>query len=294
MAGMWTLGGLRFRELLRRTARESWEDEVFGQAARLAFYHFIAIFPGLLAVLMLLARMAGTGTAMRSVLATSFWQLLPAQAAALVTGAIVDLDANVRGRGVLVGVAAASAVWAGVNACWAMMVGLNTAYETAEDRAWWKIGRTAVGLGAAVLGLTLEALLATHYAGVAVERAVGRGTLMTLADWTAIAGILLIVLAVFYRFGPNLRRREWRWATPGATFAAVLWICATLAARQYFDHFSSYSRIYGRAAAATMLLMWLYVTNAAVLIGAEMNSEIEKAGEESGAEPPAGKGGRRR
>src|SRR5262249_27622009 len=103
MAGMWTLGGLRLRELLRRTARESWEDEVFGQAARLAFYHFIAIFPGLLVVLILLARMAETGMAMRSALATSFRELLPAEAAALVTGAIADLDANVRARGLLVG-----------------------------------------------------------------------------------------------------------------------------------------------------------------------------------------------
>jgi len=291
---MWTLGGLRLSELLRRTARESWEDEVFGQAARLAFYHFIAIFPGLLVLLILLARMAETGTAMRSALAMSFRQLLPAEAAALVTGAIADLDANIRARGLLVGTAAASAVWAGVNACWAMMVGLNTAYETAEDRAWWRIGRTAVGLAAAVLGLTLAALLVTHYVGAAVELVAGPGTLMTLAEWAAIAAILLILFAVFYRFGPNLRRREWRWATPGATLAAALWMLATLAARQYFNHFSAYPRIYGRAAAAAMLLMWLYVTNAAVLIGAELNSEIEKAREASGAEPPARKAGRRR
>jgi membrane protein len=159
MTGMWTVGGLRFHELLRRTVRESWEDDVFGQAARLAFYHFIAIFPGLLVLLMLVTRMAETGTAMRGVLAASFRQVLPGRAAALVTGAIEDLNANVGARRVLLGAAAVGAVWAGVNACWAMIVGLNTAYETAEDRAWWEIGRIAAGLGAAVLGLTLAGLL---------------------------------------------------------------------------------------------------------------------------------------
>jgi membrane protein len=289
---MWTLGGLQLRELLRRTARESWEDEVFGQAARLAFYHFIAIFPGLLMVLLLLARMEETGGAMRGVLAASFRQLLPAQAAALVTGAIGDLATSVRTSRILLG-AAASAIWAGVNACWAMMVGLNTAYETAEDRAWWEIGRTAVGLGAAVLGLTMAALLAAYYAGAAVERAAGRGTLAALAEWAAILGCLLIAIAIFYRFGPNLRDREWSWATPGAAFAAAIWLAATLGARQYFDRISQYPQIYGRAAAPAMLLMWLYLTNAAVLLGAEMNSEIEKAREARGAEPAARKPGRR-
>src|SRR5581483_6124222 len=275
MRGMWTLGGLPLRELLRRTARESWEDEVFGQAARLAFYHFIAIFPGLLVLLILLARMEQTGAAMRQVLDTSFRQLLPDQAAALVTGAIADLEANVHARGLLLGAATASAVWAGVNACWAMMVGLNTAYETAEDRAWWKIGLTAVALAAAVLALTVIALMAAHYAGAAVERAVGRGTPVHLAEWSAIVGVLLATFAIFYRFAPNLQGSNWRWATPGAAFAAILWVAATLAARQYFDRFSAYPHIFGRAAAAAMLLMWLYLTDAAVLIGGEMNSEIE-------------------
>lgn len=292
---MWSLGGLRPRELLRRTARESWQDEVFGLAARLAFYHFIAIFPSLLLVLILLARLAETGAAMRHVLDAGFQQLLPQRAAALVHGAIGDLNANARVGGLLLAVAAASAVWAGVNASWAMIVGLNTAYETDEDRPWWSIGRTAVGLAASVLGLTLAALLATRYAEAALQRITGRGALLTLAQWAATFAVLMFGLALYYRYGPNLKDREWQWSTPGAVLAALLWVAATLAAREYFDRFSAYPRLYGRAAAAAMLLMWLYLTNAAVLIGAELNSEIEKAGEglANPAVPPPPVRGRR-
>lgn len=279
---MWSLGGLSVSELLKRTARESWEDEIFGQSGRLAFYHFIALFPGLLLLLMLLARMSHTGAGMRLLLADACRRLLPEPAAALVTGAIADLDGNAHRAGMLFGIAAASAVWAGFNASWAMIVGLNTAYETAEDRTWWQIARAASGLACAVLALVFAALLAGEWAGPAVP-----GPLPAILQWASIAAILLLSFGLFYRFGPNLRQRSWQWTTPGAVFGTLLWLGSTLLVRVYFDRFSSYPSVYGRVAAPAMLLMWLYVTAAAILIGAELNSEIEKADERRGALQPA-------
>ncbi len=283
---MWNLGGLPPRELLKRTVRESWQDEVFGLAARLAFYHFIALFPVLWLLLMPLAHLAAAGSGMRHLLSGSFRQFLPHGPALLVTGVIEDLNANARSSGALLILATGSALWASVNASWAMIVGLNMAYETREDRPWWRIAKTAAGLAIAVLLLIFAALLTARYVGVPLERASPSGLLREIARWCAMAVTLLIAFALFYRFGPNLKRREWQWSTPGAVFGAALWVAATLAAREYFDRFSNYPRIYGRAAAAAMLLMWLYMTCAAILIGAEMNSEIEKAGE-SGAGQPA-------
>src|SRR5579884_4018449 len=96
MAEMWSLGGLSPLELLRRTVRESWEDEVFGQAARLAFYHFLAIFPVLLLVLIALSHLSGAGADMRNALTGLFRQFLPEAAASLVAGIIKDLDTNAR------------------------------------------------------------------------------------------------------------------------------------------------------------------------------------------------------
>src|ERR1700722_13279229 len=124
----WSLGGLSVRELLQRTVRESWRDDVFGQAARLAFYHFIAIFPVLLLLLMPLAGLAGTGSDMRQMLTQSLTRVLPPPAALLVSGAIEDLNSSAH-AGVFLLVAIGSSLWAGFNASWAMIVGLNTAYE---------------------------------------------------------------------------------------------------------------------------------------------------------------------
>lgn len=213
---------------------------------------------------------------MRQTLNGAFRQFLPQQAAALVTGAINDLAANARARGALLVFAVASAVWASINGSWAMMVGLNTAYEVAEDRNWREIIEAAAALALAVLALVFAALLGARFIGPLAQTA-PHGSLAAAARWCAIAGVLLIAFALFYRFGPNLKRNPWRWSTPGAVFGALLWVAATLAAREYFDRFASYQQIYGRAAAAAMLLMWLYMSSATVLIGAEINSEIEKA-----------------
>jgi uncharacterized BrkB/YihY/UPF0761 family membrane protein len=125
MAAMWSLGGLSAAELLKRTVRESWQDDVFGQAARLAFYHFLAMFPLLLLVLIPLARLPGAGADMRELLAGSLDQFLPADAASLIAAVIQDLNSNAHeGGGVLI-LAAAGAIWAGFNASLAIIAGLN-------------------------------------------------------------------------------------------------------------------------------------------------------------------------
>ncbi len=283
----WSLGGLSVRELLHRTVRESWHDDVFGQAARLAFYHFIAIFPVLLLLLMPLAGLAGTGSDMRQMLTQSLTRVLPPPAAVLVSGVIQDLNASAH-AGVFLLVAMGSSIWAGFNASWAMIVGLNTAYETAEDRTWWNIAKAAAGLALAILVLIFAALLTAHYADGTFELATPSAILRKLAAWGTIAAILLISFELFYHFGPNLERRDWRSSLPGALFGAALWVVSTLVVREYFARtFRRTRRIYGRAAAAAMLLMWLYMTGATILIGAELNSEIEKARESDGGEEPA-------
>lgn len=282
MTGMWGRGGLSVVELLKRTAKESWEDDVFAQAGSLAFYHFLAIFPVILLLLMLLTPLADVGKDMRHLLASSFDDFLPSSAAKLVSGAIADLDANAHAaRGSLI-FGTLVAVWAAINASWAMIVGLNTAYETKEDRGWREIALSAGALAVAVVVLVFAALLAMHTLRVTPGASAIYNLLAPLARWAAVVVILLISFALFYRFGPNLKRREWRWSTPGAVFAAILWIGLTVAFRAWCDRLGNYQQIYGRAAAAVALLLWIYLTSATVLIGAELNSEIEKASGRAG------------
>ena len=100
---------------------------------------------------------------------------------------------------------------------------------------------------------------------------------MHLLEWVVLIVTVSFSFAILYRFGPNLRDRRWQWSTPGAVCALLLWIAATFGARIYFDHINNYARSYGHLNGVVMLLLWLYVTNGAILIGGEMNSEIEKA-----------------
>ena len=129
--------------------------------------------------------------------------------------------------------------------------------------------------------LTVLALTGVHYAGGWLE-GTGHPTLATYVRWSIVIVALLVCFSIFFRVAPNLENRQWRWSTPGAVSAAVIWVGATLIFGFWTDHFGSYPRIYGRIAPTVSLLMWLYVTGAAVLIGGEMNSEIEKAEAEGG------------
>ncbi len=290
MVSLWSFGGLSWRELLRRTWRESWQDSVFGQAARLAFYHFLAIFPSLLLLLFLLVKLGATGSELRNTLVKSFQQILPGRASELMEISINALTAKAE-TGMSALPVALSAIWAAVNGTWAMMRGLNTAYEVKERRPLWKVLSIAFALSVALVLTFLLALtfaLYTTRAGQAMfQNLAGHDApafLSASVEWPVLTVLLLVSFALLYRFAPNLDDREWQWSTPGAVLAVALWLGATVLLRTYFARFHSYDMIYQQLNGVAMLLMWLYLTSAAVLIGGELNSEIEKSVEQrSGA-----------
>jgi membrane protein len=287
MADFWSLRGLSWRELAKRTCRRSWEDAVFGQAARLAFYYFLSIFPALLLLLLLLDKFASIGSELRNTLLDSFQQIVPPEASILITKTAGELNArSVIGASAFW--AALSAVWATLNGTWAMMIGLNRAYEVKEERSWWRILMIAFGLTVSlgVMGLmALGTMLYGSRAGAAISQHLGLHTLPVywrIMQWAVIVMLLFFSFASLYRFGPNLRDRRWQWSTPGASVAIALWVGSTVLLRIYQEHFSSSQRIYGGQNAAVTLLLWLYLTGAAIFIGGEANSEIEKAASEGG------------
>ncbi len=285
MVNLWTFGGLSWRDLALRTWRESWEDAVFGQAARLAFYHFLAIFPSMLLLFFLLVKFPEAGSQLRATLSGALSALLPSQAAAVMQSTVERLNATaMAGMGVLT--AGLGAAWAAINGTWALMGALNTAYEVKEQRPLWKEVGTALLLTFAVAVIFVLALGVVTYgarAASAVQHpAAAHGPLLVLArylQWPVLAALLLSAFALFYRFGPNLEDREWQWSTPGAVVALILWFVATWLVHLYFDRVHSYHVVYGPLEGVAMLLLWLYFTSAAILIGGEMNSEIEKAAE---------------
>lgn len=287
MAEWWTLRALSWSDVAKRTWREVWDDEVFAKSARLAFYFFFALFPVLLLLVMLLAEAGTSGSQFRATLLDAFNQVLPANASALVAKTVRQQSAKaVLGTGAVV--AGISAVWGALNGTWAIVAALNDAYEVTERRSWGSLLRVIVGLTISLSVLDLIALVIILYgtqAGKIVLAHLGGPASLELlwraGEWAVIVALLLFSFALLYRFGPNIQNPRWQWSTPGAVIAVILWVIATLLLRVYQQHFAS-SRIYGGMNAVVTLLLWLYFTGAAVLIGGEANSEIEKAAVKAG------------
>jgi membrane protein len=293
MAQLWSLKGLSWRELAKRTYRKSWDDEVFGQAARLAFYYFLSLFPVLLLLLILFDKLAGTGSNLLDTLLGAFQQILPRQASALIAKTVVELKA-----GAVIGAGAVAAglgsAWGALNGTWAMMTGLNKAYEVKEERPWWKVVSIAFALTIALGIMGLGALWAMLYGSRDWDFGIHPQSPFPwrVIQWPVTAVLLFFSFALLYRFGPNLKDRRWQWSIPGAAVAATLWVASALLFRVYENHFSS-QRIYGGVNAAVTLLLWLYFTGAAIFIGGEANSEIEKAAAKAHRADGAGSAERR-
>ena len=264
----------------------------------MAFYFFFALFPVLLLLLIVLGKTVGGAPGWHDALLDSFQQVLPADASALMMRTIQQMSMGpVLGTGgILAGVYAA---WAAMNGSWAMMTGLNTAYEVEENRPWWRVWYVMFGLTVSVAILSLSALAAIVF-GNRVGKSIGYSLgapahlelLWRAIPWAAIVILLFFSFAGFYRFGPNLRDRSWQWSIPGAALAVTLWVPLTLLLRVYQEHFGS-SGIYGGLDAVATLLLWLYLTGAVVFIGGEANSEIDKAAAEAGHQEVGDTGERR-
>jgi membrane protein len=294
MRNLWTLGGLSVRELARRTWSESWQDAVFGQAGRMAFYHFLAIFPSLLLFLAVVSAIPSLASELHDTILRLGKEILPPQAASLLQQTVAELN-----RHIPVGLrflsTSAGALWAALNGTWALVTGLNTAYEVEERRGWWKLGITILGLTLLLAFLWSMALVLMLFATRIEQHVLDQRfssdagkALLHATHWLLVLVLLLFALAVVYRFAPNLRKHEWSWSTPGALCAIVLWVASTVGVRLYFQYVNDYWRSYGHLNSVIMLLLWLYLTNGAILIGGEMNSEIEKAAAERGKSERSG------
>ncbi|HEX4154470.1 MAG TPA: YihY/virulence factor BrkB family protein [Acidobacteriaceae bacterium] len=276
MPTLWTLAGLSLPELVRRTLLESWRDDVFGQGGRMAFYQFLAIFPSLLIAFTIVTHIPHLSGHLKDSLRDVSGQLFPARVSQLFQQMLTNFSTRPRFGLRLLSVCAA-AIWAAHNGTWAMIYGLNRAYEVEERRSWWQLTVTIIALTACLAAVACLALLLIFSSAFLEAHLYGSFLFLRALEWIALALSLSIVFVLLYRFAPNLRPHALRWSTPGALCALLLWLAATFAAHLYFDHINDYSRSYGPLNGVVMLLLWLYASNGALLIGGEMNSEIQKA-----------------
>ncbi|MBI3804112.1 MAG: YihY/virulence factor BrkB family protein [Nitrospirae bacterium] len=275
----WALGTLTPKELAVRVWREANKDDVFGAAAELAYAFLFALFPLLLFLVTLIGYLPIDD--LFGKILTSLSGFLPQEALVLIQDNIAAITQQKRGGLLSFGLLAT--LWAASRGVVSLCSGLNKVYDVEESRPWWKVQLIAIGL---TLGVSIFAILAAILMifggaiGQALADQIGLGPLFQIG-WNVarflIAGITMtFVLAVLYYFGPDVEQ-SWHWVTPGSVIAVLSWILTSLAFSYYVGHFGSYNKTYGTIGAVIILLTWMYLTGLMILIGGEINSEIERS-----------------
>jgi membrane protein len=270
---------LSWRELLRRTAKDAIDDDCLGLAAQLAYYLFLALFPALLFVLAVASFFPFTDF-IDDVIRT-LRPIAPADVVAFLEAQlrrVADADSGgILTLGIL------GAIWSSSAAVTAIIGSLNRAYDIEEGRPWWKVRLIAIGLtlGLAILVLASFTLIV---AGPAIAEGVaatfGLGAVFEwswkILQWPLSFFLVSSAVGLIYYFAPDAEQ-EWVWITPGAVLGTLLWVAVSLGFKFYLANFADYNATYGAVGGVIVLLLWFYMSGLAILLGAELNAEIEHA-----------------
>jgi membrane protein len=285
---------ISWRELLRRTVKDSIADDAFGLAAQLAYYFFLSLFPALLALVALASFFPlynftdNVVHALAPVAPQAVVQVLQDQLTKLSNGD----HAGLFSLGVLM------AIWSSSAAMVSIIDAMNRAYDITESRSWWKVRLTAILLtvGLAFFILTSFTLVVlgpqiADYLGAHLGFASSFTTAWKILQWPIAFFLVSTGFGLVYYYAPDAEQ-EWVWITPGALAATVLWILFSIAFRFYVVNIGHYEEAYGTLGAIIMTLLWFYITGFVMVIGAELNAEIEHAspwGKERGEKVPGEK-----
>lgn len=265
----------------KRTYRRIGEDKLTLVAAGVAFYLFLAIFPALAALFTIFGLVADPGEIQQQVERLG---ALPEEVRNVV-GQQLERQAErpASTLGWTLALSVLLALWSTSKGMASLILAMNIAYDQDEQRPFWKrtLLALAFSLGAIVLAIvavTAIAAVPTVMAlveGGTIELGVVGRWLTAIASWVLLLGAFLFALALLFRFAPKRRAPRWRWITPGAGFAIVAWTLASAAFSLYVANFGSYDRTYGSFAGVIVMLLWLWLSALVVLVGAELNAELE-------------------
>jgi membrane protein len=288
LKSMWSLGGLSAKQLGTRVWGQLNEDDVWGRAAQLSYYFLLALFPLLIFVTSVIGILLGSGTGIRHSLFNYLSQVMPPSAFKLVDETMYELSRSSGGGKISFGILAA--LWAASNGMGAISESLNAAYNVKESRPWWRARLTAIALTIAIALLIMTALILILYGGRISDKiaaSYGFGDLFTtlwaILQWPIVLIFILLSFSLIYFFAPDLKEQDWKWVTPGSLVGVGLWLLVSFLFRLYLGFFDSYSATYGSLGAVIILMLWFYLTGLAILVGGEINSEIENAAAEKGA-----------
>jgi membrane protein len=274
---------------VKRTVREFQVDNLSDWAAALTYYSVLSIFPALL-VLISLVDLAGQTTI--QTLLDNLGQVAPGSVNQILATAIENLQQTRGSAGVLALVSLVTALWLASRYIAAFMRASNAIYDVPEGRPVWKTLPIRIGVTVVVmvlLAVSAVAVVATGGLAARIGRLLGVGKtavmVWDIAKWPVLLLIVGFLFALLYWASPNARQ-PFRWITPGGILAVVVWVAASAAFALYVANFNSYNKTYGSLASVIIFLVWLWLSNTAILLGAELNAELERSRAIAAGHPP--------
>ncbi|MGW0842861.1 YihY/virulence factor BrkB family protein [Streptomyces sp. NPDC002787] len=276
--------------VLKGTLKEFKKDELTDRAAALTYYGILALFPALLALVSLLGIVGQTAT--QEVL-DNIQKLAPGAARDVLTNAVQQMQGNAGLGSVMAIVGFVLAIWSASGYVAAFIRSSNAVYDVPEGRPVWKVLPVRVGVTVVLMVMAvISALIVVFTGGLAQEvgTALGVGdtalTVWSIAKWPVLVLLVTMMIAILYWATPNAKVRGFRWITPGSFLALLIWMLASAGFAFYVANFGSYNKTYGTLAGVIVFLVWLWITNLAVLLGLEFDAELARQRAIAGGHPP--------
>jgi len=273
---------LGWGEVFKQTGKRAYDDNVLGWAAELAYYFFLALFPALL-FLVALASFFPVHDLMDKIIGT-LARVAPGDVLTLVHDQILQISKN--NNGGLLTIGFIGTIWSASSGMSSVSSVLNRAYHVDEGRSWLRVRMTAIALTVALAVFVLVSfalVIAGPELADKVADSVGLGSVFRwtwkIVQWPVVLALIVTGFGLVYYFAPDVKQ-EWKWITPGAVFATIVWLLASLGFRWYVSAFANYQKTYGAIGAAIVALLWFYVSGVAMLLGAEMNALLEHSSPE--------------
>jgi membrane protein len=283
------LGARAWRAAGRRTLAEFKDDFLTDRAAALTYYGVQAVFPGILVLVALLGLLGKPAT---QPLISNLTRAAPSAVRTILQHAVSSLQGSHTAAGLLAIVGIVLGLWSASSYVAAFMRAANAIYDVPEGRPAWKTLPIRVGVTLALMALAVvAAVIIVVTGGVArhVGQVIGAGntalTVWGIAKWPVLLLLASLMLAVLYWASPNVRQ-GFRWVSPGALAAIVVWLAASGLFALYVANFGHYNKVYGSIAGVIILLIWMWIANLAVLFGAEFNAELERGRAIAAGAPP--------
>ena len=277
-------------DTLKRTVREFKEDDLTLLAAALTYYGILSLFPALLVLLSLLG-LAGQSTI--DTLLQNIGSLTPTAMREVITNAVRDLQRSNQAAGFALIAGLAGALWSASGYIGGFMKAANIIYDVEEGRKFWKLKPLQIAITVLIMIVITVIVIAIVVTGPVAEKVgsiIGAGdaavTVFNIVKWPVIALIVSQIFAFLYWVSPNVKQPGYRWVSPGGFLAVALWIAASALFAFYVANFGSYSKTYGSVAGMIIFQVWLWLTNLVMLLGAELNAEVERGRQiEAGHDP---------